>query len=100
MGNSDDNCLLPQNEQLENEILHTLTAHATNIIGYRVLPSHLTLTRPSTMGELTIESPPIDGVSAVHFSPQDSNHLLVSSWDSVSYALLLYDICSLRFLMI
>ena len=31
-----------------------------------------------------LSSPPFDTVSSIRFSPLDSAHLLVSSWDAVS----------------
>ena len=37
-----------------------------------------------TANEFTIESPPLDTISSVNFSPKSANFLLVSSWDDVS----------------
>lgn len=34
--------------------------------------------------DFIVDAPPDDSVTSLHFSPKSSNHLLVSSWDSVS----------------
>jgi cell cycle arrest protein BUB3 len=41
--------------------------------------------------QLEIDSPPLDGITSLQFSPSSSNHLIVTSWDS---KLRLYDLAS------
>lgn len=47
------------------------------------------ITRPLTcllLPDLVIDAPPDDTITSMQFSPSSANHLLVSSWDSVSHA--------------
>lgn len=47
------------------------------------------------MSEYQLDNPPLDGISAIKFSPQNSQYLIASSWD---HSVRLYDVTNNRLL--